>query len=172
MMQHLRCSLVGEMGVGKTALLDRLKNRRFTPSSHAPTVGVDFGTASFGDTKVDIWDTAGNPVFSSITEAFYIGMAIVFLVLDVNNLTTTERQVAITRARMDDGSFLVVLINKSDSPDTAFVIVSGADLVCQVSAMNGIGVREAIAAAVSSVTGIPEVSEVSKPQLENNCIIM
>ena len=55
--------LVGDSGVGKTAILSRyVKNQ--LPSSAIPTIGVEFSTKivtlpSGATIKAQIWDTAG-----------------------------------------------------------------------------------------------------------------
>ena len=58
--------IVGNSNTGKTSLMNRYINDKFT--SHVPsTIGIDFTHKELGDeTKLTIWDTAGQERFQSI----------------------------------------------------------------------------------------------------------
>jgi|Transcript_12034 Ras-related protein Rab-2A len=79
--------ILGDTGVGKTCILKRLTDQSFT-EEHGVTIGVEFG--NFGMiikeetyVKLQIWDTAGQESFRSITRSFYQGSHGVFLVFDI-----------------------------------------------------------------------------------------
>ena len=60
---------------------------------HEVTVGVEFGSlvVQLADQvayKVQVWDTAGQENFKSITKVFYRGAHIVFLTFDVTRYET------------------------------------------------------------------------------------
>jgi Ras-related protein Rab-2A len=65
-------------GVGKSCLLLQFTDKRFQPV-HDLTIGVEFGARmiSLGDKqiKLQIWDTAGQESFRSITRSYYRGAA-------------------------------------------------------------------------------------------------
>ncbi|XP_036603033.1 ras-related protein Rab-42 [Trichosurus vulpecula] len=88
---QLRILLLGDAGVGKTSLLQRYVERDFRadapPSS---TVGVEFycrmlELASGPRVKLQLWDTAGEERYRSITRSFYRNTVGVLLVFDVTN---------------------------------------------------------------------------------------
>ena len=59
---------------------------------HEVTVGVEFGTLMIrlneGNFKLQIWDTAGQESFKSITKIFYRGAHCVVLAYDITRLDT------------------------------------------------------------------------------------
>jgi small GTP-binding protein len=82
--------IIGDSGVGRTAMLRRLIENTFTEVSQT-TVGVEFESKmlTIGDRKMklQIWDTAGQERFKSIARAYYRNAVGVILVFDI-----TERQ--------------------------------------------------------------------------------
>jgi small GTP-binding protein len=86
--------LVGDSGVGKTALCKKFCDHTFNPSQ-ATTVGLEFGTrvveVNKTRVKLQIWDTAGQERFRSITRAYFRSSAAVFLVYDVTERDSFTR---------------------------------------------------------------------------------
>jgi small GTP-binding protein len=63
--------LVGDMGVGKSSLLSKYVKGNF-PTSPLPTIAIEFATKIIqlkegGYVKAQIWDTAGQEKYKSIT---------------------------------------------------------------------------------------------------------
>jgi len=85
--------LLGESGVGKTALLDRFVNRRFT-NHYKSTIGADFLTQELEiENKLvtlQIWDTAGCERFNSLGKVFYRGADCCILVVDITRMKTLK----------------------------------------------------------------------------------
>lgn len=83
--------LLGDSGVGKSALLMRFADDTFTESFIA-TIGIDFKIQTLqidGKTvKLQIWDTAGQEKFRTITSAYYRGAMGILLVYDVTDDTS------------------------------------------------------------------------------------
>ena len=73
-------------GVGKSCLLLQFTDKRFQPV-HDLTIGVEFGarmiTIEGKQIKLQIWDTAGQESFRSITRSYYRGAAGALLVYDI-----------------------------------------------------------------------------------------
>lgn len=68
--------IIGDTGVGKSCVLKRLVENDFK-EEHDVTVGVEFGSflvrVEDKVLKLQIWDTAGQESFRSITKIFYRG---------------------------------------------------------------------------------------------------
>ncbi|KAL1215784.1 Ras-related protein RABB1b [Cardamine amara subsp. amara] len=83
--------IIGDTGVGKTCLLLQFTNKRFQPV-HDLTIGSEFGyrtvTVDAHPIKFQIWDTAGQETFRSITRSYYRGAAGVLLVYDITRRGT------------------------------------------------------------------------------------
>ncbi|XP_049637924.1 ras-related protein Rab-2A isoform X1 [Suncus etruscus] len=111
--------IIGDTGVGKSCLLLQFTDKRFQPV-HDLTIGVEFGarmiTIDGKQIKLQIWDTAGQESFRSITRSYYRGAAGALLVYDItrrdtfNHLTTWLED-----ARQHSNSNMVIMLigNKS-----------------------------------------------------------
>ena len=107
-------------GVGKSCLLLQFTDKRFQPV-HELTIGVEFGARMIHiegkQIKLQVWDTAGQEAFRSITRSYYRGAAGALLVYDItrrdtfNHLTTWLED-----ARQHSNSNMVIMLigNKSD----------------------------------------------------------
>nr|QBH73296.1 putative ras-related protein Rab-2A [Franklinothrips vespiformis] len=112
--------IIGDTAVGKSCLLLQFTDKRFQPV-HDLTIGVEFGarmiTIDGKQIKLQIWDTAGQEAFRSITRSYYRGAAGALLVYDItrretfNHLTTWLED-----ARQHSNSNMVIMLigNKSD----------------------------------------------------------
>ena len=78
--------VIGDSGIGKSCLMHRMCHNEFT-DDHEVTVGVEFGSilVKIKDVafKLQIWDTAGQESFQSITKIFYRGAHGVLLTYDM-----------------------------------------------------------------------------------------
>jgi len=83
--------IIGDTGVGKSCLLLQFTDKRFQPV-HDLTIGVEFGarmiTIEKQLIKLQIWDTAGQESFRSITRSYYRGAAGALLVYDITRRDT------------------------------------------------------------------------------------
>lgn len=89
--------IVGESSVGKSCLLLQFIDNRFK-DSHDLTIGVDFGSKTIKlddgtNVKVQIWDTAGQESFRSITKSYYRGSICALLVYDITRRSTFDNLV-------------------------------------------------------------------------------
>ncbi|XP_053387349.1 uncharacterized protein LOC128551060 [Mercenaria mercenaria] len=86
--------VIGDEATGKTALLNRYAENSFT-EVYVSTIGVDFRIKSAkcnGKTsKAQIWDTAGQQRFRTITSSYYRGTHGAIIVFDVTNRSTFKR---------------------------------------------------------------------------------
>ena len=86
--------LLGDSSVGKTCFLMRYADNTFQ-EIHMSTIGLDYKfkdvTLDNGKTvKVQIWDTAGQDRFRSITRNYYKGAHGIIVIYDVTNRKTFE----------------------------------------------------------------------------------
>ena len=90
----LKVIIVGESGVGKTALMNHYVNNQFI-ESHKPTIGADFLIKNIeiddNSMMLQMWDTAGQERFKSLGMSFYRGTDAVILVYDVTNLDSFHK---------------------------------------------------------------------------------
>lgn len=79
--------LIGDSCVGKTSLLIRFKDGIFLKGSYISTVGIDYKTktvkANDQLVRLQIWDTAGQEKFRSLTKSYYRDTNAVLLVYDI-----------------------------------------------------------------------------------------
>ncbi|TKR92292.1 hypothetical protein L596_006975 [Steinernema carpocapsae] len=87
-LSNLKIIILGDSGVGKSSLLDRYVNHRFS-QNFKTTIGMDFFTKQLYVSKrkvtVQLWDTAGQERFQSLGSSFFRGSDGVILVYDVTN---------------------------------------------------------------------------------------
>ncbi|XP_065196243.1 ras-related protein Rab-3-like [Sycon ciliatum] len=80
--------IVGNSGVGKTALLFRYVDNSFS-EAFISTVGIDFKVKTVvrqgKKIKLQIWDTAGQERYKAITSAYFRGAMGFLLVFDIMN---------------------------------------------------------------------------------------
>ena len=89
--------LLGEMGVGKTSIISRFINNTFVKDEKS-TIGGNFSskTMIFKECenkclKFDLWDTAGQEKYRSLTMIFYKDAKIAILVYDITRRETFEQ---------------------------------------------------------------------------------
>ena len=80
--------MLGESGVGKTCVINRYISNTFNPESMS-TSGASYTSKTMyfdkyeKNMKFDIWDTAGQEKFRSLTKIFYKDTSVAVLVYDI-----------------------------------------------------------------------------------------
>jgi len=112
--------IIGDTGVGKSCLLLQFTDKRFQPV-HDLTIGVEFGARMISidnkQIKLQIWDTAGQESFRSITRSYYRGAAGALLVYDITRRDTFNHLTSwLDDARQHSNSNMTIMLigNKSD----------------------------------------------------------
>ena len=162
----LKVIILGESGVGKTALLNHYVNNQFIEDYKA-TIGADFMTK---DIQIDnnlitlqLWDTAGQERFRSLGNAFYRGADAAILVYDITDLSSFQKldewketflNICDTNNKDDDSQFPILLLgNKHDLSNQSRKVDQTAGnnyakrqnmLFYETSAMNGHNINQAI----------------------------
>ena len=117
---ELKVILVGNSGVGKTNLINVLTGRKFEQSIMTTTIStyvekkMEMGNKKY---NLEIWDTAGQEKFHSLTKLFIKESRIVLFVYDItdkNSFTEIKSWVKIVKEVLD-GKFVMGLAgNKKD----------------------------------------------------------
>jgi len=85
--------IVGKSAVGKSSIMIKFTDDRFT-ENYLTTIGVDFKFRSFKlkeeSFKLQIWDTAGQEKYQTITKTFYKGAHAVIIVFDITSRISFE----------------------------------------------------------------------------------
>jgi small GTP-binding protein len=90
--------IIGNTGVGKSCLLQKYTRDQFI-SYHETTIGVDFATKQLKiplnghlyNIKLQLWDTAGQEKFRSITQTYYRNCCAAIVVFDLTNRESFEK---------------------------------------------------------------------------------
>lgn len=112
------------IGVGKSCLLLQFTDKRFQPV-HDLTIGVEFGARMITlnaptnptQVKLQIWDTAGQESFRSITRSYYRGAAGALLVYDVtrrDSFAHLSRWLEEAKQHAHPNMVILLIGNKSD----------------------------------------------------------
>jgi len=112
--------IIGPSGVGKSCLLLQFTDKRFH-TDHDLTIGVEFGarmiTIDGKQIKLQIWDTAGQESFRSITRSYYRGAHGALLVYDITRRETFNHLkgwLAEVREHSNKEMIIMLIGNKSD----------------------------------------------------------
>ena len=91
--------IIGDSNVGKTSILFRYVFNKFD-DNNMPTLGAGFKTkivkfedegGNSGEIKLNIWDTAGQEKFDSLTKMYFKGAEAALIVYDVTNNLSFEK---------------------------------------------------------------------------------
>mmetsp|Transcript_18458 Transcript_18458/g.56665 ORF Transcript_18458/g.56665 Transcript_18458/m.56665 type:complete len:198 (-) Transcript_18458:1487-2080(-) len=165
----LKVIILGDSGVGKTALMNQYVTKRFS-SAYKATIGADFLTKEvmIEDKLVtlQIWDTAGQEKYHSLAGMYYRGAAAAVLVYDVTSQSSFERMKDWAAELDETGPENIVLGvagNKADLADErrqvdakaakAYASQRGAFFV-ETSAKEDTGVAELFSAIADRVPNI------------------
>jgi small GTP-binding protein len=122
-LEKFKLIVVGESNVGKTCIIMRYTEDSFT-NNFEPTVGVDFKVVDRAidgrRVRLQLWDTAGQEKFHTITQSYFRGAHGALVVFDVTSATSRDR----THMWMDsiretacEDIQIVLVGNKSDCDD-------------------------------------------------------
>ncbi|CAH8637878.1 unnamed protein product [Schistosoma margrebowiei] len=157
--------IIGDTAVGKSCLLLQFTDQRFQPV-YDLTIGVEFGArmVNIGDKqiKLQVWDTAGQESFRSITRSYYRGAAGALLVYDVTRRDTFNHLASwLQDARQHASPNMVITLvgNKCDLDARREVKQEEAEafarennlLFLETSAKTGVNVEQAFATTARAI---------------------
>jgi small GTP-binding protein len=148
--------IIGEVSVGKTCLLLRYADDSFT-QNHLTTLGIDFKTKIITINnsliKLQIWDTAGQEKFRTITKSYYKDANGIILTYDISNsdsLKNIQNWMKLIEQNAEDGVCKILVGNKCDLENRAIKTEEGEKIAqdfgmkfFETSAKSDINVDEA-----------------------------
>ena len=112
--------LLGDSGVGKTNLISQYMTNTFHQNSKA-TIGVEFFTRIYKVNnkiiRLEIWDTAGEERYKSITSVYYKGAKGAFIVYDITSrksFNNVDKWIEEIKEKTSKDIKLIVIGNKTD----------------------------------------------------------
>ena len=157
--------LIGDSSVGKTNILSKYISDEYDPDTQA-TIGVELSTKNYtfdnNEVKVQIWDTAGQEKYRSITSSYYKGAHGCLLVYDITRKATFEnidKWLAEIKLSSNNEINMVLIGNKCDLEDKREVSIEEAQnkakllnmAFMETSALNGTNVEKAFNELVNNV---------------------
>ena len=157
--------LIGDSSVGKTNILSRYISNKYDPNSQS-TIGVELSTKNYifdnNEVKVQIWDTAGQEKYRSITSSYYKGAQGCLLVYDITrkeSFDNIDKWFSELKSSSDNDINAILIGNKCDLEKERKVTMEEAQkkaklfniAFMETSALNGTNVEKAFNELVSSV---------------------
>ena len=126
--------IIGDTGVGKTALMNRFLFDKFDPES-MPTLGAQskpriIEVPGEGQIKLTLWDTAGQEKFKSLTRMYFQDAEAALIVYDTTfqeSFESAAKWVEDLKANANVPDILIALVgNKSDMAEDMKVTMEEA----------------------------------------------
>lgn len=157
--------LAGPASVGKTAIITRYCLGKFDPELN-PTIGANFVqttiTTPVRTVNAEIWDTAGQEIYKSLTSSFFNDANCAILVYDISSMASLEDldiYVNMAKDMRGNDCLYAIVGNKGDLEDKREVSFAkgaeyakkvGAPLFFESSAKNGSHINDLFSAIASS----------------------
>ena len=147
--------LIGDSSSGKTNIINRYISDKFVENSQ-PTIGVEMFSRDYlidGDSiHAQIWDTAGQEKYNTLTSSYYKGAKGALVVYDVTQKATfdqVERYVNELKDNSDKNVFCALVGNKCDLEGNRMILKEEGEKLAQklkiaffeVSAKTGVGIE-------------------------------
>ena len=174
--QLIKILVVGESGVGKSALMLRYTENSFS-ETWVSTIGVDFKLKNIECEnkicKLQIWDTAGQERFKTITATYYRGSHAVMLTFDLTDIKTFLRAqywLEAIHKNAPEWCQIILVGNKCENSEARVVPTKDAQEFAdkikipyiETSAKDDINVKEAFEQLVSMVIKNQVVEKVAR----------
>lgn len=172
--------IVGDQDVGKTSIISALIEGK-SAEGIAPTISstmqrVDLKTSEGETVQVQLWDTAGEEQYRSLTKVFFRDSDAAIIVFDLSSDKAMNSVVwwyNTFKEVVGDEAFPIIAANKADLIDEDKVDSICGNIkeqlgidVMAVSALNGTGIRELFAAIADEVKDDSVVTQRLQPSNE------
>ena len=135
--------VIGDSGIGKSCLMHRMCHNEFQ-EDHEVTVGVEFGSLLLRihhvPFKLQIWDTAGQESFQSMTKIFYRGAHAVLLTYDITVLDSfmnLQHWFTQIKNQSEPDALIFLVGNKKDREQDREVATSKGEAFAKEKQLNG-----------------------------------
>ena len=162
--------IIGDAAVGKSNLLLRYAHGQFKPE-YQLTIGVEFGAKNVEIRnkiyRIQIWDTAGQENFRSITRAYYKNSVCALVVYDISSRDTfnnVSSWIEDCKNQSPKTIFMILVGNKSDLEDRRQV---SKDEGQELADKYGLQFYETSAKTGDNVDAIFSADEIAKKIDEN-----
>lgn len=156
--------LLGSGAVGKTCIANRYVRGNFLQST-VSTVGASYHTKSFliGNEQYDfnIWDTAGQELYRSLTPMYYRNAHAALIVYDVTSRQSFEAAETWIKELLDinEDVFAILVANKIDLIDNRTVQESEGQTLAEqyglqyieTSACTGVGIEKVFQSIIQTI---------------------
>ena len=161
----LKIVIIGNMGVGKTCIINRISTGRYDSQTQA-TIGVAFETKQImiqnQMIQIQLWDTSGSERYRAITPHYYRGADGAFLVYDItdrNSFDSIHKWLNDIRNNSKSDTKICLLGNKLDKKNSRQIDVQeGHDFAMnerisflETSALDGTAVHKAFESLVREI---------------------
>jgi small GTP-binding protein len=133
--------IIGDSAVGKSNILLRYIHDNFNEEFQS-TIGVEFGAKNIKIEdkiyRIQIWDTAGQETFRSITRAYYKNSVCAFVVYDItnrNSFQNVKSWIEDCRKQSPKTVFMVLIGNKVDLEDNRQVTYDEGSVFAEKNGM-------------------------------------
>ena len=133
--------IIGDSAVGKSNILLRYIHDKFNEEFQS-TIGVEFGAKNLKIEdkiyRIQIWDTAGQETFRSITRAYYKNSVCACVVYDItnrNSFQNVKSWIEDCKKQSPKTVFLVLIGNKVDLEDRREVSYEEGSIYAQKNGM-------------------------------------
>ncbi|ATZ81046.1 rab domain-containing protein [Bodo saltans virus] len=187
-MKILKYILIGDSCVGKSSLMIQLIDKKFF-NLHDTTIGVEFGKYTYkiknDEVRINIWDTAGQETFRSITRSYFRGSHCAILIFDLTSRSSFDnasKWYNDIKENTKDTTKIILVGNKNDLPHRKVTQLEALNFAAEhnmryieTSAKDGTNVQKLFIDSVNDIyddieSGIIvlEPSRIFKKNNENN----
>jgi small GTP-binding protein len=178
---RVKVVVVGEADVGKTCIVTRSSKNSFSEDIK-PTIGAANSLLEVnvnGQTAVlNIWDTAGQEKYRSLTQMYFNGAGLAIAVFDITNKASFDvlpEFINLLKERAGPKIKFAVVGNKTDLPDRQvssdvaeeFTASVGGSFYIETSALTGFRINELFQRIASlALESESEIKKLSNPFVE------
>ena len=168
--------IIGNSSTGKTKIIERYLTNNFEENSQ-PTLGFETHNKEFqleqDKITAQIWDTAGQEKFGSLTASYYKnakGALVVYDITDKASFDKVEQLVVDLKNGGDINIYIILVGNKKDLENGRVITTEEGESLakklklgfCEVSAKTGDGIENAFQNLIN------EVYRISKNEFKSN----